>query len=79
MGLFIERTKDILPGYQPGETEAAAIEQICLRLDGIPLAIELAAARMNLLSALEIAARLDSRFSLLTAGRRTAEPRHQAL
>jgi non-specific serine/threonine protein kinase len=55
------------------------IAQICLRLDGIPLALELAAARMTLLSAQEIAARLDQRFNLLTSGRRTALPRHQTL
>jgi non-specific serine/threonine protein kinase len=79
VSLFIERTADILPGYRPGQAGAATIAQICRRLDGIPLAIELAAARMNLLSAQEIADRLDSRFSLLTAGRRTALPRHQTL
>jgi len=79
VSLFIKRTADILPGYQPGEVEASTIAQICLRLDGIPLAIELAAARMNLVSAQEIAARLDSRFSLLTGGRRTVLPRHQTL
>lgn len=77
--LFVERTADVLPGYQPGEMDAQAIAQICLRLDGIPLAIELAAARMNLLSAGEIAGRLDDRFSLLIAGRRTALPQHQTL
>lgn len=77
--LFIERSAEILPGYQPGEAEAQIIAQICLRLDGIPLAIELAAARTNLLSIREIAARLDDRFNLLTAGRRTALPRHQTL
>ena len=79
VSLFVERTAEILPGYQPSEAEAATIAQICLRLDGIPLAIELAAARMSLLSVQEIADRLDSRFSLLTAGRRTALPRHQTL
>ena len=79
VSLFIERAADVLPGYQPGELEAPKIAQICLRLDGIPLAIELAAARMNLLSAQEIAARLDRRFSLLTDGSRTALPRHQTL
>jgi predicted ATPase len=77
--LFIERTADIQPGYQPSEAESQAIAQICLSLDGIPLAIELAAARMSLLSAREIAARLDSRFQLLTAGYRTMLPRHQTL
>jgi predicted ATPase/DNA-binding SARP family transcriptional activator len=79
VSLFIERSGDVLPGYQPGQAEAPTIAQICLRLDGIPLAIELAAARMSLLSAQEIAARLDGRFSLLTGGRRTALPRHQTL
>ena len=77
--LFIERAGDILPGYQPDEIDAPTIAQLCLRLDGIPLAIELAAARMNLLSVQEIAARLDRRFSLLTDGSRTVLPRHQTL
>jgi predicted ATPase/DNA-binding SARP family transcriptional activator len=79
VSLLIERAGDILPGYQPGGTEAPYLAQICLRLDGIPLAIELAAARMNLLSVQEIAARLDRRFSLLTDGSRTALPRHHTL
>ena len=79
VSLFIERAADVIPGFQPSDLEAPTIAQICLRLDGIPLAIELAAARVNLLTAQEIAARLDSRFSLLTGGRRTALPRHQTL
>ena len=79
VSLFIERTHDVLPGYQPGEADVPAITQICRRLDGIPLAIELAAARMSLLSAQEIAARMDRRFDLLTGGHRTALPRHQTL
>jgi non-specific serine/threonine protein kinase len=79
VSLFIERVGDAQPGYQPQAAEALTIAQICLRLDGIPLAIELAAARMSLLSAQEIASRLDQRFSLLTRGRRTALPRHQTL
>ncbi len=79
VSLFIERAGDVLSHYQPGDAEAPTIAQICLRLDGIPLAIELAAARRNLLSAQEIAARLDQRFSLLTGGRRTDLPRHQTL
>ncbi len=60
-------------------TNAAAIAQICRRLDGIPLAIELAAARVRLLSVEQIAARLDDCFHLLTGGSRTALPRHQTL
>ena len=79
VSLFVERAADLLPGYQPGAANAPTLAQICVRLDGIPLAIELAAARMHLLSAPEIAARLDQRFSLLTGGHRTALPRHQTL
>jgi predicted ATPase/DNA-binding SARP family transcriptional activator len=77
--LFIERAGEVVPGYQPREAEAGTVGQICSQLGGIPLAIELAAARMNLLSAQEIADRLNNRFSLLTGGRRTALPRHQTL
>lgn len=87
--LFVTRAADAVPGYgadgpalafgHAAEVDAAAVVDICVRLDGIPLAIELAAARMNLMSAAEIAARLDSRFNFLTVGRRTALPRHQTL
>ncbi|HVN56314.1 MAG TPA: tetratricopeptide repeat protein [Anaerolineaceae bacterium] len=77
--LFIERGNELFPANQLGEADVYIIAQICRRLDGIPLAIELAAARLNLLSAQEIAARLDRRFSLLTGGHRTALPRHQTL
>ncbi|MBP1693575.1 MAG: Adenylate/guanylate cyclase (modular protein) [Chloroflexi bacterium] len=79
VNLFIERASDVLPGYQPGETEMYTIGKVCWRLDGIPLAVELAAARIKMLSVQEIEARLDSRFSLLTGGLRTALPRHQTL
>jgi predicted ATPase len=79
VSLFVERSGDVLPSYQPGEAEITTIAQICRRLDGIPLAIELAAARMKLLSATEIAGWLDHRFNLLTTGRRTSLPRHQTL
>src|SRR5205807_1240644 len=58
---------------------APAVAEICRRLDGMPLAIELAAARVGVLAPAEIAARLDDRFRLLSAGRRTAAPRHQSL
>jgi len=58
---------------------AAAIVEICRRLDGIPLALELAAARTNVLSVQDIAMRLGDRFRLLTGGRRTAAPRQQTL
>jgi predicted ATPase/class 3 adenylate cyclase/DNA-binding CsgD family transcriptional regulator len=61
------------------DASAAAVAAICVRLDGIPLALELAAARLGSLSAAEISARLDHRFRLLTTGNRTALPRHQTL
>src|SRR5262249_52983216 len=57
----------------------SAVAQVCHRLDGIPLAIELAAARGKVLSVEQITARLDDRFRLLTGGSRTALPRHQTL
>ena len=77
--LFVERAASIQPGFQVTEANAPAVVQICRRLDGIPLAIELAAARMDLLSPEQIAARLDKRFRLLTGGSRTALPRQQTL
>jgi predicted ATPase/DNA-binding SARP family transcriptional activator len=79
VNLFVERAGDSLPGYEPDDAGLSTIVQICLSLGGIPLAIELAAARMNLLSVQEISARLESRFSLLTAGHRTVLPRHKTL
>ena len=76
--LFVERAMTVAPNWKLAEhTETVAA--ICARLDGIPLAIELAAARLKLLSAEQIAARLDARFDLLTNGSRTALPRHQTL
>src|SRR6266508_1129418 len=77
--LFDERAGNAKSGFALNEKNARSVAQICQRLDGIPLAIELAAARIKVLSADEIAARLDDRFSLLTAGSRTAIPRHQTL
>ena len=78
--LFLERAKSMLPTFTPTEQNMAAILQVCQRLDGIPLAIELAAARVNLLTVQQIAARLDDRFNLLTASNRKAVlPRHQTL
>ena len=69
----------MLPPFALTESNAPAVAQICKRLDGIPLAIELAAARVKVLSAEQIVARLDDRFRLLTGGSRTALPRHQTL
>jgi predicted ATPase/DNA-binding CsgD family transcriptional regulator len=78
--LFLERATSVLPTFRPTEQNMAAILQVCRRLDGIPLALELAAARVNVLTVQQIAARLDDRFTLLTASNRTAVlPRHQTL
>ena len=79
IALFNERSRSAKSGFVLDDGNAASVAQICRRLDGIPLAIELAAARIKLLSVDEIAARLDDRFSLLTSGSRTAIPRHQTL
>src|SRR5262249_17993640 len=68
-----------LPTFNLSSQNAASIAQICYRLDGIPLAIELAAARVKVLTVDQIAQRLDDRFRLLTGGSRTALPRHQTL
>jgi predicted ATPase/class 3 adenylate cyclase len=77
--LFVERAGAVLAGFTLTSTNAPAILQVCQRLDGIPLAIELAAARVKLLQVAEIAQRLDDRFRLLTGGSRAALPRHQTL
>jgi predicted ATPase len=77
--LFVERARARLPDFAVAPAHAPAIARICVRLDGIPLAIELAAARAGSLAAEAIAARLDDRFRLLTGGPRTALPRQQTL
>jgi predicted ATPase/class 3 adenylate cyclase len=77
--LLVERATAVKPGFKLTDGNAVAAVQICQRLDGIPLAIELAAARLKALSPREIAEHLDERFRLLTAGSRTALPRHQTL
>jgi predicted ATPase/class 3 adenylate cyclase len=77
--LFAERAAHHKPGFRATDQNVNAIVQICRRLDGIPLAIELAAARVKVLSVEQIAARLDDRFRLLTAGFRTGLPHHQTL
>ncbi|MBB5933750.1 AfsR/SARP family transcriptional regulator [Streptomyces zagrosensis] len=79
--LFAERAAAARPGFDPaGDREtAAAVAEICRRLDGLPLAIELAAARLRMLSPRQIADRLDDRFRLLTSGSRTVLPRQQTL
>jgi predicted ATPase len=77
--LFIERARAAEPHFAPDRRLIAIIAAICRRLDGIPLAIELAAARAAALGIEALTARLDDRFRLLTGGRRMAPPRHQAL
>jgi predicted ATPase/class 3 adenylate cyclase len=77
--LFVERAAATLPSFVLDEANAGAVVEICRRLDGIPLALELAAARIKVLSAAEIARGLGDRFRLLTGGRRTAVPRQRTL
>ena len=77
--LFSERAAAVRPGFGLNAPNTPAVVQICRRLDGIPLALELAAARMKALTVEQIAARLDDRFRLLTGGSRTALPRQQTL
>jgi predicted ATPase/DNA-binding CsgD family transcriptional regulator len=77
--LFTERSRRARPGFALTSANARPVAEICGRLDGIPLALELAAARMRVLSAEQIAAGLRDRFRLLTGGSRTAMPRQQTL
>ena len=77
--LFIERATAVEPGFTPTADNADAIARLCRRLDGIPLAIELAAARTVVLSPQQIETRLHDRFRLLTGGSRTAIARHRTL
>jgi len=77
--LFVERAQAAVPAFALTARNVSAIEKICQRLDGIPLAIELAAARVAVLSPDQIEARLDDRFRLLSGGSRTALPRYRTL
>jgi predicted ATPase/DNA-binding NarL/FixJ family response regulator len=77
--LFVERARAARPEFTLTALHAPAVVRICHRLDGIPLALELAAARVTALSVAQIADRLDDRFSLLTGGNRTALPRQRTL
>jgi predicted ATPase len=77
--LLVARMKELASGFAPQQGDLSAIKAICRRLDGIPLAIEFAAARAVTLGLLEVSLHLDSLFSFLTGGRRTALPRHQTL
>jgi predicted ATPase len=76
--LFVDRARHVAPNFALNPSNAAAVAEICRRLDGIPLALELAAARVKLLSAEQIRAKLDDRFRLLTGNAR-AMSRHQTL
>jgi len=77
--LFVERARAVRPDFALTSTDARAVLELCRRLDGIPLAVELAAARMSAMSVVQIAERLGDRFRLLTGRGRTVLPRHQTL
>lgn len=77
--LFLARTKALDVGFSPSGTDLLTVASVCRRLDGIPLAIEFAAARAATLGLHQVATRLDDRFGLLTGGHRMALPRHQTL
>ncbi|GHO88859.1 adenylate/guanylate cyclase domain-containing protein [Dictyobacter formicarum] len=77
--LFIERAVAVQPGFQMTNQNAPAVAQLCLRLDGIPLAIELAVVRLKVLNVEHILSRIEKRLQLLTGGSRTALPRQQTL
>jgi predicted ATPase len=77
--LFVERATAARPDFEVTAQNARAVEKVCKRLDGIPLAIELAAARVRAMPVEEIAEQLDDRFRLLVSGSRTALPRQQTL
>ncbi|MDR9449890.1 MAG: adenylate/guanylate cyclase domain-containing protein [Acidimicrobiia bacterium] len=77
--LFLDRARAVRPDFELTEENADAVSEICRRLDGIALAIELAAARLRVFSVQQVADRLDDRFRLLTGGSRTALPRQRTL
>ena len=79
VALFIQRAQAVQPGFAPTGAQTQAIAEICRRLDGLPLAIELAAARVKLVPPEDVLRRLDRRFKLLTGGPRDAPGRHQTL
>ncbi len=79
VSLFVERAQSVDPEFVLDGASRDAVEEICARLDGVPLAIELAAARVDTMAAADIAARLDDRFRLLASGRRRSVDRHQTL
>ncbi|MEU1749458.1 BTAD domain-containing putative transcriptional regulator [Micromonospora arida] len=79
VGLFSQRAADVAPDFTVTPANVEMVLRICRSLDGLPLAIELAAARLRALPVAEVAARLDDRFRLLSTGNRAASPRHRTL
>src|SRR5207302_11382249 len=77
--LFVDRARSVRPGFLVNTSNAAAVLTICRRLEGMPLAIELAAARMATLSPLDIVPRPEDRLRLLTRGSRSAVSRQQTI
>lgn len=77
--LFSDRARSVVPDFAVTDANRAAVERVCRRLDGLPLAIELAAVRLRALSVEQLLERLDDRFRLLTRGSRAVLPRHQTL
>jgi predicted ATPase/DNA-binding SARP family transcriptional activator len=77
--LFVERARAARPDFALDESTRDAVIEICVRLDGVPLALELAAARMRSMSATQLAERLPERFSVLAGSRRATDPRHRNL
>ncbi len=79
VALFVDRARAVDAGFRLTDENASDVAEICRRLDGIPLALELAAARVRMLAPRQIAQRLDQRFRLLTGGDPRALPRHQTM
>ena len=77
--LFVDRARSRLPAFELTEENLSPTASVCLKLDGIPLAIELATARMEALAVEQVARRLDDSLRLLTGGARTADPRQQTM
>jgi predicted ATPase len=77
--LLVDRAAALQPGFSITDRNRLAAARLCARLDGLPLAIELAATRLRSLSLSQLVDRLESRFALLTGGNRTAQPRQQTL
>ncbi len=79
VGLLAERARQVVPDFEVTDDNADAVAQLCIALDGVPLALELAATRLRSLSPAQLVDRLDRRFALLTGGSRVAVPRQQTL